>query len=176
MQGGAHVYWAFYPEVPLLLQQIRSKGLKIAVASRTHSPELAREMLSLLQLGRDEGTRGIDYFDAFEIYPGSKIAHFRSLKEKTGLEYSDMLFFDDDVEKNGEVEKQLGVQLIIVPNGLNSNVFSSGLLAWRDRRQKRAEEAKLKEGHEEAELKDGHEEAEMKEGHEEAELEGHEGK
>jgi len=147
VQDGAHVCWAFYPEVPSLLQQIRSKGLKVAAVSRTHTPELAWEMLSLLRLGRDEGTRGIDYFDAFEIYPGPKIAHFRSLKEKTGLEYSDMLFFDDEA-RNRDVENQLGVQVVIVPNGLNSNVFSSGLLAWRDRRQKRGEEAKLKEGHE----------------------------
>ena len=147
MQDGADVCWGFYPEVPSLLQQIRSKGLKIAAVSRTHTPELAREMLSLLQLGRDEGTRGIDYFDALEMYRGSKVPHFRSLKEKTGLEYSEMLFFDDDL-RNAEVEKQLGVQMVIVPDGLNNNVFSSGLLAWRDRRQKREEEAKLKERHE----------------------------
>ena len=134
VQDEADVCWGFYPEVPSLLQQIRSKGLKIAAVSRTRTPELAREMLSLLQLGRDEGTRGIDYFDALEIYPGSKVPHFRSLKEKTGLEYSEMLFFDDDL-KNGDVEKQLGVQLVIVSDGLNDNVFSSGLFAWRSRRQ-----------------------------------------
>ena len=30
-----------------------------------------------------------------EIYPGEKTQHFRSLHEKSGLAYEDMLFFDD---------------------------------------------------------------------------------
>jgi magnesium-dependent phosphatase 1 len=124
--------WSFYPDVPSILYHLHSKGLKIAAASRTHAPELAREMLSLLQL--EQGGRGIDYFDEFEIYPGSKVSHFRSLQKKTGLDYGDMLFFDDEA-RNRNVEKELGVQLILVPKGVNNEVFDKGVLAWRKRQK-----------------------------------------
>ncbi|KAF8254054.1 magnesium-dependent phosphatase-1 [Wilcoxina mikolae CBS 423.85] len=134
--------WSFYPDVPSILYHLRSKELKIAAASRTHTPELAREMLSLLQL--EQGGRGIDYFDEFEIYPGSKVAHFRSLQKKTGLEYSEMLFFDDEA-RNRNVEKELGVQMILVPKGVNNEVFDKGVLAWRKRQKKTAEDVQEEE-------------------------------
>jgi len=89
-------------------------------------------MLSLLQL--EQGGRWIDYFDEFEIYPGSKVSHFRSLQKKTGLDYGDMLFFDDEA-RNRNVEKELGVQLILVPKGVNNEVFDKGVLAWRKRQK-----------------------------------------
>lgn len=33
----------------------------------------------------------INLFDSMEIYPGSKIAHFKKLHEKTGIAYEDMV-------------------------------------------------------------------------------------
>lgn len=130
--------WGFYPDVPSILHVLRTKGMKVAAASRTHTPELAREMLSLLHLdpahtGNEKGRRGIDYFDEFEIYPGSKVTHFQSLYRKTGIEYSDMLFFDDE-SRNRNVERELGVQMILVPKGVGNAVFDKGVLAWRKRR------------------------------------------
>jgi len=129
--------WSFYADIPSLLYQLRSKGIKIAVASRTHAPDLAREMLSLLHLDPahtdGEKTRAIEYFDEFEIYPGSKVKHFKSLHRKTKLPYEDMLFFDDE-SRNREVDRELGVLMVLVPKGVSHSVFDRGVLAWRKRR------------------------------------------
>ena len=62
------------------------------------------------------------YFQYFEIYPGSKINHFRSLQEKTGLTYSDMIFFDDEYRNISEVG-QLGVEAVFVEDGVNRKML-----------------------------------------------------
>jgi magnesium-dependent phosphatase 1 len=142
--------WSFYTDIPSLLHLLKSKGIKVAAASRTHAPELAREMLSLLHLdpahtGGERGKRGIDYFDEFEIYPGSKVAHFKSLKKKTGFEYADMLFFDDE-SRNRNVERELGVMMILVPKGVSHSVFDRGVMQWRKRQGKSVEEKEEENG------------------------------
>lgn len=90
----------------------------VAAASRIHAPELAREMLSLLALdpadtGGETQRHGVNYFDVMEIFPGDKTRHFRSLQRKTGIDYKDMLFFDDEA-RNHNVDHELGVQMILV--------------------------------------------------------------
>ncbi|OJT02616.1 Magnesium-dependent phosphatase 1 [Trametes pubescens] len=66
-----------------------------------------------------------------EIYPGSKIKHFKQLHKKTGIPYSEMLFFDDE-HRNKEVES-LGVTFCLVKSGVNDRAFESGLVEWRKR-------------------------------------------
>jgi hypothetical protein len=36
-------------------------------------------------------TKAVQFFDEMEIYPGSKVAHFKQLHEKTGIAYADMV-------------------------------------------------------------------------------------
>ena len=130
--------WHFYPHVPEILHKLREIGIVVAAASRTHAPELARQMLSMLALdpahvGGELGKRGIDYFDEFEIYPGKKTTHFRSIQKKTGIEFSRMLFFDDEA-RNKDVERELGVLMKHVPKGISMASFDKGVLEWRKRR------------------------------------------
>jgi hypothetical protein len=43
--------------------------------------------------------RGLTLFDVSghnEIYPGSKLAHFKAIHKRSGIEYEDMLFFDNE--------------------------------------------------------------------------------
>lgn len=118
----------------------RGGAVTIVACSRTHAPTLARKCLSLLLVAPDSKsgyaiggvTRpAIEFFDELEIYPGSKITHFKALKERTGIPYSEMLFFDDEL-RNREVE-QLGVTFYHVPNGLTNKIFEMGLEEWRNR-------------------------------------------
>lgn len=83
--------FAFYTEVPTILAAAKEKGIAMSLASRTHAPDLAREMLRGLHVPNDteqndkdttntKHTRAIDLFVHPQIYPGSKTTHFRRLQ------------------------------------------------------------------------------------------------
>ncbi|EAL19525.1 hypothetical protein CNBG4720 [Cryptococcus deneoformans B-3501A] len=108
---------SFYHEVPSILAELKHRRIHVAAASRTSAPELAKEALRMLLLPADEGgdhVKAISYFNTMEIYPGSKLRHFREIHRKTGIPYEQMLFFDDE-HRNFEVES-LGVTMQLVPS------------------------------------------------------------
>jgi magnesium-dependent phosphatase 1 len=104
-----------YDDVPEILAQLDDQQISMAVASRTSAPDWAYELMELFDIKK--------YFDYFEIYPGSKVSHFRSLREKTGLKYSDMIFFDDEY-RNIEEVSALGVKTVFVQDGINNKIFN----------------------------------------------------
>ncbi|KAI0965760.1 magnesium-dependent phosphatase [Xylaria arbuscula] len=143
--------FAFYRDIPGVLHGLSIAGVKLGVASRTHAPDLGREMLRLLYippasvvLGSEDGgsigggskektRKAIDFFDAgLEIYPSSKIKHFESLHKRTSIPYTEMLFFDDE-SRNRDTET-LGVTMWLVRDGVTWNEVESGIREWRRRR------------------------------------------
>lgn len=161
--------FAFYADVPAVLHGLAAAGLKIGVASRTHAPDLGREMLKLLHVppastlcpppaaaaaGGDGGEqqplpsavvvgkkgdkprKAVEFFDGgMEIYPSSKIRHFEALAKRTGIPYTDMLFFDDE-SRNRDTES-LGVTMWLVRNGVTWAEIERGIGEWRRRRATR---------------------------------------
>ena len=160
--------FAFYADVPGILHGLRLAGARLAVASRTHRPDLGREMLKLLHVpGRssvlgsadptgdpeDGGSRkdakdrekenrprkAIDFFDGgLEIYPSSKVRHFEVLHRRTGIPYDQMLFFDDE-SRNRDTEA-LGVTMWLVRDGVTWDEVVRGIREWRRRRGIREEQ------------------------------------
>ncbi|KAF9484602.1 hypothetical protein BDN70DRAFT_872384 [Pholiota conissans] len=134
---------SFYDDVPHILHRIQAhvfvqeseeevEKVVIAACSRTHAPDLAHQCLRMLLVPppKEHGPSGIprpaiEFFNELEIYPGSKLKHFKALHERTGVPYSEMLFFDDE-HRNSEVEK-LGVTFVHVPRGLTVDNFERGL-------------------------------------------------
>lgn len=98
-----------YPDVPGILESALSAGHQLAAASRTHEPLWAAELLNLLGVS--------DLFAFKELYPGPKLPHFTALKEKSGLEFSDMFFFDDEMRNIDDISA-LGVSSIHVEDGI----------------------------------------------------------
>ncbi|KAI6094011.1 magnesium-dependent phosphatase-1 [Hypoxylon rubiginosum] len=140
--------FAFYTDVPSILHGLALAGVKLGVASRTHAPDLGREMLKLLHVPplssvleggaeggskKDKPKKAIEFFDAgLEIYPSSKIRHFEALGKKTGIPHTEMLFFDDE-SRNKDTES-LGVTFHLVRDGVNWNAIVNGIEKWRNRR------------------------------------------
>lgn len=125
--------YGFYNEVAGILSAIKSKDIVLGAASRTCAPDLARSMLTHLRLAHEDGKSGkaLEVFDHLEIYPGSKTTHFQRLQKKSKVEFSEMLFFDDE-SRNRNVE-ELGVVMQLVRDGVTKAEVNKGVEAWRKR-------------------------------------------
>jgi magnesium-dependent phosphatase 1 len=116
--------------------QLKQKGILVAAASRTSAPDLGREMLQKLLIPHSSSKtqRAIDVFDNLQIYPGSKTTHFERIHRDTGIDYGDMLFFDDE-SRNKNVET-LGVVMWLVRDGVSREAVDEGVKSWRKRNKK----------------------------------------
>ncbi|KAI9825434.1 MAG: hypothetical protein M1832_001164 [Thelocarpon impressellum] len=123
--------FALYDDVPGILLEARGRGIKIAAASRTHTPELAKEMLKTLHVEKGKPAR--EFFDHLQIFPDNKITHFKKLAAQTKMSYSDMLFFDDET-RNRNVE-ELGVTMQLVREGVTRDAIDAGVREWRRRKR-----------------------------------------
>ncbi|GLG99224.1 Magnesium-dependent phosphatase 1 [Gryllus bimaculatus] len=90
-----------FPQVFDILHDLISRGFVLGVASRIEDIMGAYQLLELFNLN--------SFFTYKEIYPTSKIMHFKELHRKTGFPYETMVFFDDD-ERNIKAVQRLGVQ------------------------------------------------------------------
>lgn len=99
--------FGFYAEVPGILSAAKDRGIVLGVASRTHTPDIARDLLRGLTVpiypssspsssvaadgtksSKQESikiTRAIDFFPSAlqQIYPGSKTTHFKRIHSVT---------------------------------------------------------------------------------------------
>ncbi len=75
--------------------------------------------------------KALDVFDFVEIYPGSKTNHFERIRKASGVDYEQMLFFDDE-PRNRNVES-LGVTMYLVRDGVSSGEVDEGIWEWRKR-------------------------------------------
>jgi len=121
----------------ILLQQIVDNptfaNTKLAVASRTQNVEWANDLLE--QFGIK------DRFDYIEIFPGDKKRHFSNLKSQSGIDYKDMLFFDDSRDGrygNCEPVSALGVLCVHCPKGIYEDSIWTNALEqyqnWSDKK------------------------------------------
>ncbi|XP_059153435.1 magnesium-dependent phosphatase 1-like isoform X2 [Physella acuta] len=118
----------YYKDVPEILNSLHNSGVKLAIASRTCAVTEASDLTRLFKWDQ--------YFDYRQIYPGSKITHFKKLHVMSGIAYEEMLFFDDEHRNIADVSS-LGVACQLVPQGINKESFQTGLQLYRRLKDKR---------------------------------------
>lgn len=130
----AHKDVKLFPGVKEIIEQIRNDNdgrfanTKFAVASRTKSVEWAHDLLEQFELK--------ELFDHIEIFPGDKQKHFSNLKSASGIDYKDMIFFDDARDGrfgNCEPVAQMGVLSVHCPNGIyEETIWTNALSHYRE--------------------------------------------
>lgn len=123
-----------HPGAELAISEMRCTDVarwsdtQIAYASRTDHPERAREALRLVRACASPRGSDVTLEDAAEhaeIYPvRSKVEQFERLRDKTGVPYDRMLFFDNE-ERNVRDVRALGVRCAHCPGGMTER-------HWRD--------------------------------------------
>jgi len=117
-----------------------ANGTRVAIASRTHKTGWAMSLLQQFEVIPGMTIHGLVCGrggpNLIEIQTGSKIEHFKRLRQNSGIEYSDMIFFDDALGGrwgNCEpVARELGVISAHCPNGLTEGIWEDGLAAFAD--------------------------------------------
>ncbi|KAL8554924.1 hypothetical protein ACS0TY_002926 [Phlomoides rotata] len=109
-----------YPHAKGILYALKDKGVKLAIASRSPTPDIANTFLEKL------GIKSM--FDAQEIFSSwsHKTDHFQRINRKTNIPYTEMLFFDDE-DRNIDAVSNMGATSILVGNGVNLGALRQGL-------------------------------------------------
>ena len=118
------------------------RNTTVAYVSRTEHPKWAASCLNLFKITEDITMHEVGLEQ--EIYPGSKTRHFRRIQERTGIEYEEMLFFDNESWNITDVAP-MGVVSVHTPRGMTSEVWKEGLEAFvaAVEARKRGEKPKL---------------------------------
>ncbi|KAK6135480.1 hypothetical protein DH2020_030782 [Rehmannia glutinosa] len=109
-----------YPQAKGILSAFKDKGVDIAIASRSPTPDIANTFLEKLGIK--------SWFVAQEIFSSwtHKTDHFQRINRRTSIPYNEMLFFDDE-DRNIDAVSKMGVTSILVGNGVNLGALRQGL-------------------------------------------------
>ncbi|WAR12134.1 MGDP1-like protein [Mya arenaria] len=114
-----------FRDVPKVLAKLKQDGYIIAVASRTACTQEANSLCALFDWDQ--------YFSYKEIYPGCKITHFNKFKKNSGIDFEDMLFFDDEYRNIRDLSK-VGVTCYYIDEniGVTEGVIEEGFQQFAD--------------------------------------------
>lgn len=123
-----------FPEARSVLEALKDKGVAMALASRTPTPEVARAFLKKLDLasGMFVSQQLIPAANGFDHNSAQKdVRHFPAIQKETGIPYSKMLFYDDE-DRNVHRVSKLGVTSILVSTreGVSVKTLREGLQAY----------------------------------------------
>ena len=128
----AHKDVKLFPAAKEMIQEMKKDAkyanTKFAVASRTKSVDWAHDLLTQFELR--------EWLDYIEIFPGDKKQHFNNLKRNSGIDFEEMLFFDDARDgKYGNCEpvSSLGVLSVHCPNGIyQESIWTNAMSQYRE--------------------------------------------
>ncbi|KAH9109395.1 hypothetical protein LEN26_004167 [Aphanomyces euteiches] len=135
-----HLFDAVHPVFQEIAFAAEFEETQVAVASKTEYPEWARDCVVAFDESEkaqqrkrrlretNETLNNLIQFEA--IYPTNKRVHFKQLKDENGVDYEDMLFFDNERGNIRDISA-LGVICAYCPNGLTTEVWERGMTAFQ---------------------------------------------
>eukprot|EP00210_Caulerpa_lentillifera_P004260 g4063.t1 len=119
-----------YPDAIDIIDALKANQVKVAVASRTPTPQVADVFLDKLDLKRRlDNIQLIPASSGFDHHSAQKDkSHFPNIQQALGIDYSKMLFFDDEIQNIRKVSR-LGVSSLLVDTarGVNLETLQLGL-------------------------------------------------
>ena len=104
-------------------------SVQLAAVSRTSYPEWAQECLELMQF--EHGTtnelvsvKSVLHF--VHAYPGDKQTHFRRIQKESGVDFDQMVFFDNE-RRNVTSVARLGVHSVFTPDAMTEVAWQKTL-------------------------------------------------
>jgi len=132
-----------YPNVPYILGALYDAGIQVAFASRNPSSKYVKELLQAIPLKSQQP--GLSLWDClrgrenlFHAYSSggsnNKLNHFIAIKVASGLQFTDMVFFDDGYGNITHAES-IGIisSLLNQSTGLTWDVIDTVVGRWRQR-------------------------------------------
>jgi len=102
-------------------------NLRVAISSRTDEPSWAYQCMKWLVAADGRSLEEcFDDRDLIEISYSDKTRHFESLNRKTGIEFHQMVFFDNE-RWNIQSVSQLGVKCYHTPDGMTREIWEQCL-------------------------------------------------
>ncbi|XYA01445.1 hypothetical protein QA089_004002 [Meyerozyma guilliermondii] len=124
---------AFYKDVESIFLELEAQGVTIIGASRTATPRVAQELLSLLHIGEKPA---IKYFHSLQWGQGSKIKHIskaaKELRMTNELKQGGFVLYDDEY-RNSDV-KSINCTFVHLDDesiGLTRTNFEKGIETWK---------------------------------------------
>jgi magnesium-dependent phosphatase 1 len=151
-----------YPNVPHILGALYDAGIPVAFASRNPSTGYVKELLQAIPLKSHQ--TGLSLWDClrgredlFHAYSSggsnNKLRHFTAIQSATGLNFTDMVFFDDGPINVTHAES-IGIISILLKQvtGLTWDAIDDVVGRWRERLSQEAEEKRRQNAEDEAEV------------------------
>jgi len=128
-----------FKDVRKIFEELAEAGKKVAIASRNPSQGTCEELLRAIKISPHSKKDitclwdlvGPGLFHAYSSNgrPG-KTRHFEAIKEASGVNYGNMIFFDD-LQENIAYAATSGVVANYVKKGLTQEAFKNGIELWR---------------------------------------------
>ncbi len=118
-----------------ILWHLRSRDVRVAIASTCDEPAWAAEVLSKMPGHESEANALASYFhaDMREVYKArDKSTHLKAIARKSGCRLDEMLFFDNQRD-NVHCATRLGVLAVLTPTGVTHQIFHDALLSYSRR-------------------------------------------
>ncbi|KAJ7727992.1 acid phosphatase-domain-containing protein [Mycena maculata] len=125
------------PDIERILKDVLSRGMKIAICSNHYPANEAEDFFddtSIKTNGRYRTLRSLVERGCFIIRSGDKTVHFNKVQSRSGIDCSEMLFFDDRTENSNVTS--LGVKFVKVDSpGLDWDTYETALRNFAGRSQ-----------------------------------------